>query len=459
MNMDFTKVNWHINNDEVRLQMPLCKVDREHRLVSGFATLDNVDLQNDVMLAEASVRAFERFRGNIREMHQPIAVGKLVDFREDEFYDPQTEKFYRGIYVTVYISTGAQDTWEKVLDGTLTGFSIGGAVIEADSQYVPELKKAVRFVKDYFLTELSLVDNPCNQLANVFSIQKSASGMEMTGMVANTKTVNVFWCSKDRMAKDSLNETEKCLVCGDAMQNIGWFEEATDRTEKMAQVVNEHLEKTSNADTGPHLHFETKLHKITTVEPENEGAADNEGGVNVAEERELVEETVVEGDFDNQPGKVTEGDADPVVNEELGVTKEEAEHLQTEDSDDDKAANVSEVKEDPDFEKVLRDLKATVEAGLATQGEAMAEVRKAIESIDSGFNTKVSELVAQYDELSKKFDALKSETDEVAKRLEAVDRGAAFKKSGDLGGSTESKTTANSGWWGGHFLGARDITS
>src|ERR1041384_3195986 len=122
---------------------------------------------------------FSRFRGNIREMHQPIAVGKMVDFREEEFYDPTTEKFYRGIFATVYVSKGAQDTWEKVLDGTLTGFSIGGNIVDAETQWNKDAETNVRFIKDYELIELSLVDNPANQLANVLDRKSTADGQVM----------------------------------------------------------------------------------------------------------------------------------------------------------------------------------------------------------------------------------------------------------------------------------------
>ena len=163
--MEIKKSNWVTTDHRVSLGVPFAKIDEERRLVSGYATLDNIDDQYDVVLAEASARAFARARGNIREMHQPIAAGRLVDFKEDEVIDPDTGQVYKGIYVTAYVSKGAQDTWEKVLDGTLTGFSIGGSITESETQWVKDANANVRFVKDYSLDELSLVDNPANQKA------------------------------------------------------------------------------------------------------------------------------------------------------------------------------------------------------------------------------------------------------------------------------------------------------
>ena len=61
------------------------------------------------------MKAFENFAGNIREQHDAKkAVGKMVDFKEDTYFDPETNKMYNGVYVSAYISKGAQDTWEKV---------------------------------------------------------------------------------------------------------------------------------------------------------------------------------------------------------------------------------------------------------------------------------------------------------------------------------------------------------
>ncbi len=123
------KAHWTSDNDDIKLSMPIAKIDEERRTVSGFATLDNIDKQSDIVPTDVSLKAFETFRGNLREMHQPIAVGKVVNFRQEKFFDKSTDRIYNGVYVDAYISKGAQDTWEKVLDGTLTGFSIVGTIM------------------------------------------------------------------------------------------------------------------------------------------------------------------------------------------------------------------------------------------------------------------------------------------------------------------------------------------
>ena len=75
--MTIEKSHWSSEGNVINLAVPFTKVNREKRTVSGFATLDNLDQTGDVVTMEASMKAFENFRGNLREMHQPTAVGKL----------------------------------------------------------------------------------------------------------------------------------------------------------------------------------------------------------------------------------------------------------------------------------------------------------------------------------------------------------------------------------------------
>lgn len=194
--MNIEKSQWSTNGQNIHLSVPFTKVNRETRTVSGFATLDNVDQTGDVVTAEASMKAFESFRGNLREMHQPLAVGKVVSFKPETYYDQKSKEFYNGVYVTSYISKGAQDTWEKVLDGTLSGFSIGGKIKESDNEMNKATGETVRFIKDYDLIELSIVDSPANEMCNIISIEKMNGQLVFKGMAADVVTENIFIAKK-----------------------------------------------------------------------------------------------------------------------------------------------------------------------------------------------------------------------------------------------------------------------
>ncbi len=406
-----------VEGNTFHLSMPFAKVDKEHRLVSGFATLDNIDTQGDVVMADASAKAFARARGNIREMHQPIAAGKMVDFREDEYYDKGEKKFYRGIFVTARISKGAQDTWEKVLDGTLSGFSIGGEVNEADNEFSKEAGKTVRMIKDYDLVELSLVDNPANQLANVVSFQKSATGsVTVSGMAVETEIKNVFVCPKDETFSIKNEESDTCPTCGQKMETAGWFEEGPDRAEKVDEIVT----------------------KFLSPPVEEAAPSEIEGGVEMG-----LEDNVEE---------VAEAEVEEAVEVEEVAAVEEVEELSVE---------VEEVTdEEAEISKKIDDLHKAIEDSLAdTKGEFSEQVealKKFVEGQVNEIVTKTSELESKMNEYGEKLSVEKGRLDSFEQRLEKMNSADALRKSGDLVEEPGTTVQKNTIWSPGAFSGKSD---
>lgn len=441
--MEIRKSQWAADQNRVSLSVPITKVDKENRLVSGFATLDNVDTSDDIVTAEASKAAFASFRGNIREMHQPIAAGRMVDFVEDEFfYDGE---FYRGIFVTAYVSKGAQDTWEKVLDGTLSGFSIGGNITDQETKFVKDAGpdgKHIRFIKGYDLIELSLVDNPANQLANIFSVVKNSEGSFMKGMVAETTIVNVFWCPKDEIAKNSLNDAESCLSCGNGMEQIGWFEQGEDNAVKTAAAVADFLRQ-----------------KEGDVAKQNDNTVTGEGGVEMAD-NESKDEAKTPADSDVETSAVT---SEEVTDEALSpeeaaeaaegaqvpeVPAEVAEEQEAKREEQEKVAE--EANLDPDFEKMFDDLKDSVKESVSKTVEAVeAKVTEATEAFDA----KAEAFEKGLNELRDELKAVKDQREDVAKRLDALEKASAIKKSGEVEG-TEPVKKSKQGLWSGAFFDA-----
>jgi hypothetical protein len=259
------KAFWHSEDNSIKLSMPIAKIDKEKRTVSGFATLDNVDKQSDIVPTDVSIKAFERFRGNLREMHMPVAVGRVMSFKSDKFYDKDKDKFYNGVYVDAYISKGAQDTWEKVLDGTLSGFSIGGSIKDTEDQYDPEMDKSIRVIKDYDLHELSLVDNPANQFANIVSIQKAEDGQNtFDGIMTKMSLENVYWSKENSLVRLSKEED---IRSGETL--IG-FVETTDNEK------NEVIKNLIKAHHGTMTNENVPTKNPTTIKPKKKKKDDEE---------------------------------------------------------------------------------------------------------------------------------------------------------------------------------------
>jgi hypothetical protein len=418
--------------------VPFTKVNREKRTVSGFATLDNVDQTGDVVTSEASIKAFENFRGNLREMHQPIAVGKIVSFKPETYYDPASKEFYNGVYVDAYISKGAQDTWEKVLDGTLAGFSIGGKIIESDNEVNKATGKTVRFIKDYALMELSIVDSPANELCNILSISKMNGQLVFKGMAAEIVTENIFYCDESDSVFISTESSYDSPVTGKPATLIGWVE---------SNDVN----KAKEIDKILDLH---KKSRLSTPETQIAKQADIEGGTEVSDNTENVvaEDAVAPEATVEDTAAVAPAEEAPAVEEAPAdaVADASAETLE-------KAADVSEVMVDePDFAKMLGDLKGFFSETLNKASEANATqvtaIKETVETFSKSVDGRISELAEQHAALSKAVEDIKNTIDGVQKRVDAVESETAIKKSSDLGGSQE--VTIKKSKWNGSFLGS-----
>jgi hypothetical protein len=436
--MNINKAQWVTEGDNVRLSMPIGKVDKERRIVSGFATLDNVDKQGDVVDTSASLDAFKNFRGNLREMHQPSAVGKIVSFKEDKYFDPSTKKFYSGVYVSAYVSKGAQDAWEKVLDGTYSGFSIGGNIKKFDDEYNEGMDKAVRIIKEYELHELSLVDNPANQFANIFSVEKVNGQTTVDGYLSKTEIENVFWDSENDIVLLSDSDSAESPSSGKPMQNIG-FVEKTD---------------SDNSDVIKFLVDSAK--GINTIEITKEVSpmtdATNEA-VEVAVEETVVEEAAVE-----ESQVAPEADT-TVESAEASVEKSE----KSDDMDEDDKMDEDEMSKAKSA--MPEDEKTEVAKSDDALETAIADVKDTVSKAFSDLTETVKSLYEHVSELSKSLDAVKNDVtasktvfDEFGKRVDAVVADTAFRKSGDVGDIVqEPEVKVQKSLWGGRFLTNNDL--
>jgi hypothetical protein len=158
----------------------------------------------------------------------------MVSFKPETFYDAKSNDFYSGVYVDAYISKGAQDTWEKILDGTLAGFSIGGKIKESDNEVNKATGQTVRFIKEYALMELSVVDSPANELCNILSIEKMNGQLIFKGISTNLKTENIFYCEDSDSVFMSTDAEFNSPITGKQASLIGWVE--TDDINKAKEI-------------------------------------------------------------------------------------------------------------------------------------------------------------------------------------------------------------------------------
>ena len=436
--MKINKASWVTEGDNVRLSMPLTKIDEGRRIVSGFASLDNLDKQNDIVTTEASMQAFAKFRGNIREMHQPSAVGKMVSFKEEKYFDPESKKFYKGVYVSTYISKGAQDAWEKVLDGTYTGFSIGGRMNKWDDAYDEKMDKQIRIIKEYDLIELSLVDSPANQFASIMSVQK----VDGVDVIKGDETVleNVFYDKESGIVVTSQEETHVSPVTGEAMTNIGFVEKDDNEKSDMIKFLVDSAKGISTIKITKEVNPMTETAEASVdavvedvqVAPEAQ-PAEVEKTDAVVEEAAVVEETEVAKSID---GGADSPVAEAAVEEE--ATKEAADTVNevAVAVNEEVAKAVSEIKES--LNNAFGDLAATIKS----LNEQIAAITKSVDNVTGEVNN------------------IKGNFNEFGKRVDAVVADTAFRKSGDLGEIVQFEPVkVQKSLWGGRFLTNSDLLS
>jgi len=418
--VNIAKAHFETDGDNVRLGMPFAKVDKERRIVSGFATLDNIDKQNDIVTPEASLKAFEKFRGNIREMHQPIAVGKMVAFKQDKYFDPDTKKFYSGVYVSTYISKGAQDAWEKVLDGTYSGFSIGGRMNKWEDAYDEGMSKAIRIIKDYDLLELSLVDTPANQFASILSVEKNGSN------IVDVEIENVFYDKDSGLVLLSKNETEIAPTNGNVMRNIGFVEKSDDDKIDMIKFL---------VDSAKGINVAKMTQEDNMTENNIEATTDEV----VAEAVEIAPEADAEIEapaLDGVEKAAKPEDEDQVEEGSMDATESSA------DEEEEKKAKKSDEVPSTDVTD-LKDAVTSAFSEITAMVKSLVDEINALKKSQELTDAKIADAEKDFSNLGKSVDAVIADT--------------AFRKSGDLGEIVQEPAMVEKSVWGGRFLTTSDL--
>jgi len=258
------------------------------------------------------------------------------------------------------------------------------------------------------------------------------------GMAAEIVTENIFYCNESDSVFISTESSYDSPVTGKPATLIGWVE---------SNDVN----KAKEIDKILDLH---KKSRLSTPETQIAKQADIEGGTEVSDNTENVvaEDAVAPEATVEDTAAVAPAEEAPAVEEAPAdaVADAPAETLE-------KAADVSEVMVDePDFAKMLGDLKGFFSETLNKASEANATqvtaIKETVETFSKSVDGRISELAEQHAALSKAVEDIKNTIDGVQKRVDAVESETAIKKSSDLGGSQE--VTIKKSKWNGSFLGS-----
>jgi hypothetical protein len=312
-----------------------------------------------------------------------------------------------------------------------------------DDAYDEKMDSAVRIIKDYDLTELSLVDNPANQFANILSVQKADGVNEISGIAADTTIENVFYDKESGIAMLSEEETMSSPISGEPMQNIGFVEKNDSEKSEMIKFL-------VDSAKGINLAKMTKEVSPMTEETTVEAAVENtEAADVVVENAEVAPEAEVVADA-------------PAADVEKSDVVEKSDDK---DEDDKPGTEVMEESDDASGEEDDKE-EAKKSDDVADISKAVAEMK---DSVTSAFSDLVSTIKSMQEEISvltKSLDSVKSEVtesksvfNEFGKRVDAVEADTAFRKSGDIGDIVQEQpeTQVEKSIWGGRFLKTADL--
>lgn len=160
-------------------QMLMTKADKDKRLFSGWATVEVVDKQGelvDIGAFKKVMKAFMDMGGNIIDTHSNKTVAKVLDY---EFMKKDGKDALR-FDMECYKHYDYHDVvWEKIKSGEYSGLSMGGRRKAGEFELVCDDGGCHNFVKGIELFEVSVVDEPANPEATIDEVNTMAKSLDM----------------------------------------------------------------------------------------------------------------------------------------------------------------------------------------------------------------------------------------------------------------------------------------
>lgn len=145
-------------------------------IVEGYAATTDFDMQEDIITEEAISASAKDLLENSTVLHNhnpDEAIGKVLE----------SQARPGGLFLKILISKTAPEIWQQVQEGVLNKFSVRGKILEARKEWVERLKKFARLILKMRLVEVSLVAVPANPKARAIRwyVEKALAEFEKAG--------------------------------------------------------------------------------------------------------------------------------------------------------------------------------------------------------------------------------------------------------------------------------------
>jgi len=306
--------------------IPFAKVDKDKKMVYGYISTEIEDSQGEVVERKAIKKSWDDYMkwANIREMHQPSAVGVTKEFMHDK----------KGTWIGAKIVD--KEAWEKVKEEVYKGFSIGGRV----------LKKVGNVIKAIELFEISIVDRPANPETVFEMVKRDSSEQKVESIIKIFDNVMKKELKKARRKKKEIEEAkeEKNKEENKEVEEEETKEETREEVEPTVENIGANKEKPT---------VENKEFKAEGIEDDKDDDEDEEEDSDEEEKEEEEsgdendEDEEEEEDDDDKEDEEEEKDEEDDEKEDEEEEQEESEdEKDKEDEEEEKAIEPSDVKKD-----------------------------------------------------------------------------------------------------------------
>ena len=182
-------------NPNVKYDFQIIKSDELH--IGGYASIELVDKQNDLITLEALNDAVKKFMSapkyrNVMNNHSNVQVGEVVkEYRDSSGRLWKTDVDDVGFFVVIKLRDDiekAKEVSRDIRKGTLRSFSIGGQALEKRKRTNDELG-AFNEISKLELHEVTICEKGINPEAK-FDILKQDNGDNMTDVTKALEELN-----------------------------------------------------------------------------------------------------------------------------------------------------------------------------------------------------------------------------------------------------------------------------
>lgn len=161
--------------DQFTWSMPLEVKEEGERIIAGYASVDLVDKQGDMIPLDVLRKAWDKFTASPEFMtsqllHSNVPIGKFI--LSHPKVDKKAGVDKQGLFVICKVRDDIKkgdEAWDMIKSGQLKAFSIGGEAIKRSMVCDGRCYKRIDELE---LHEISIVSNPANE-ACLFTIIKS----------------------------------------------------------------------------------------------------------------------------------------------------------------------------------------------------------------------------------------------------------------------------------------------